>query len=108
MKGCHPDYINLYGRGREYIYQVIIPGDKRSGTTRNINPEARKKMDKELVSKGNFLSIFLSFIVSLYGIINYMLLKGYIILKVYSIFLLFNALKYNININLSNFFLQAF
>lgn len=48
LKGCHPDYIDTYGRGREYIYQGIIPGDRRSGTTRNIGPEARKRMDEKL------------------------------------------------------------
>lgn len=36
FKGYHPDYIDIYGRGRGYIYQGIIPGDRRSGTTRNI------------------------------------------------------------------------
>ncbi|CAI3960002.1 unnamed protein product [Commensalibacter communis] len=54
LKGCHPDYIDTYGRGREYIYQGIIPGDRRSGTTRNIGPEARKRMDKELGIKRSF------------------------------------------------------
>jgi len=54
LKGCHPDYIDIYGRGREYIYQGIIPGDRRSGTTRNIGPEARKRMDKELGIKRSF------------------------------------------------------
>lgn len=54
IKGCHPDYIDIYGRGREYIYQGIIPGDRRSGTTRNIGPEARKRIDKELGIKRPF------------------------------------------------------
>lgn len=48
LKGCRPDYIDVYGRGREAVYQGVIPGDRRSGTTRNIGRIARKKIDGKL------------------------------------------------------------
>jgi len=48
LKGCHPDIIETYGRGREASDQGVIPGNRRTGTTRNIAPKARKKMDKKL------------------------------------------------------------
>lgn len=76
LKGCNPDYINIYGRDRDAIYQGIIPGNRRSGTTRNIGPKARKKMDKDLGIKRNFpkdfvnvrKSIGIDNISSLYGV----------------------------------------
>lgn len=54
IKGCHPNYIDIYGRGQEAIDQGIIPGDRRSGTTRNIGSKARKAMDVKLNIKRSY------------------------------------------------------
>lgn len=54
IKGCHPNYIDIYGRGQEAIDQGIIPGDRRSGTTRNIGSKARKAMDEDLGIKRSY------------------------------------------------------
>lgn len=53
IKGCHSDYIDIYGRGQKATDQGYIPW-RRSGTTRNIGSKARKETDIKLNIKRSF------------------------------------------------------
>lgn len=50
--------MKIYCSGRDAIYQGVVLGDGRSGTTRNIGLEARKRIDKKLGIKRDILKIF--------------------------------------------------